>query len=183
MKGKLASVLFVAGAALGWAQVPPNDYFTNRTVLVGSAFSFTADTAGATADDFHEPGYEFGGLHSGGQPSLWWSWTPTQTTVVIVERTDSFSRVNGYVSVYAATNSSDYPSINQIAGIYLWNRGQYSVFKAEAGTEYQICVGAWNSDTLHFQFYATNAPVFRLHPGHGQSLPGKVFSLRPRRLV
>jgi Immunoglobulin I-set domain len=143
-----------------FAQTPPNDEFTNRTVISGSPFDFTAATATATRDELNEPGYAdvCCGL------SLWWSWTPTQNTQAIIERTDEFSSVWAYLVVYTTTNLSLDSRSDQVAGIHLAYRGQYTAFEAHAGTEYQISVAAWDPTPLHFRFTATNSPVFRLHP-------------------
>ena len=184
MKGKLASVLFVAGTALAWAQVPPNDDFTNRTVLVGSSFIITADTAGATWDIWSEPSYyplNVSFYENGypaiddlwGAPSLWWSWTPTESSTVVIENADPFELIRACLKVYHTTTLSYSSQNDQVCGIHLRYHGQYAVFQAQAGIEYQISVCSRVARPLHFRWTATNTPLFRLHPKTQTISPGQ----------
>jgi hypothetical protein len=59
---------------------------------------------------------------------------------------------------------SGFSSGDQIAGIHLQLHGQFAVFNAQAGTEYQISVASIYPELLHFRFTSTNAPVFRVRP-------------------
>jgi hypothetical protein len=171
--------LALLSATLCCAQPPPNDDFTNRTSVFGSSFTITADTTGATFDYYNEPCYSaylapaisYDSLC--GVPSLWWSWTPTQSTTVVIERADADSPARGYLMVYATTNLSYDSQYDQVAGFYLPHRGQYAVFAAQAGKEYQISVASYEPNQLRFRFTATNAPVFRLQPKTQTISPGQ----------
>lgn len=149
------------------AQPPPNDDFTNRITLTGSSFTLTADTSGATFDYYNEPGYNQHYNYYGsawGAPSLWWSWTPTQSGPVVIERTDSSPDGWGYLAVYATPNLTWDSVYDQVAGIFIPLHGQFAVFEAQAGTEYQISVASHDPAPMHFRFTSTNAPVFRVQP-------------------
>src|ERR1022692_3150138 len=71
---------------------PPNDNFSNRTVLLGNDVAFSGTLAGATL----EPGEtvwgeltNYGGIDE--KQSVWWTWTAPQTSLVTVEMTGASS--------------------------------------------------------------------------------------------
>lgn len=165
--GKIGLALL--SATFCCAQTPPNDEFTNRTTVFDTSFTLTADTAGATWDWFNEPGYPDSMTPPGASivccaPSVWWSWTPVESSAVIIERTDDYSKVGGYLLVYATTNLTFGSRSDLACGIHLLARGQYAVFNAQAGRDYQISVASFEPEVLHFQLTATNVPVFRVQP-------------------
>lgn len=175
MKGHFIGFLVAAVATVCLAQPPPNDDFTNRAVLVGSSFPVTADTTGATFEYLDEPGYypvtgsffENGHFYEDdlfGAPSIWWSWTPTESSTVVVEVVEPLELVHACLKVYAITNLSYEVWDKQIAGIHLGFPGQFCVFQAQVGVEYQISVCSRVAKPLHFRWTSTNAPVFRLQP-------------------
>src|SRR3954453_6196634 len=85
-------VLLWSGSAFG--QTPPvNDNFTNATVLIGSSLTFTCTLAGATLEGAETNGpFPGGSLTSGG--SVWWSWTASESTAVIISVLRDTSSVN-----------------------------------------------------------------------------------------
>src|SRR3954452_4427054 len=100
-------VLLWSGSAFG--QTPPvNDNFTNATVLIGSALTFTGTLAGATLESAETNGpFPGGSLTSGG--SVWWSWTASESTAVIISVLRDYSSVNftnASIYVYAGNNLS-----------------------------------------------------------------------------
>lgn len=185
MIGRFTGILLWAAAATAcFGQPPPNDEFTNRTVLAGSSFTFTADTTGATFDSLNETGYypdsgEF--LENGyfqlddlwGAPSVWWSWTPTESSTVVIESAGPLELIRACLKVYAVTNLTWDVWDKQISGIHLRFPGQFAVFQAQAGVEYQISVCSRLAKPLHFRWTTTNSPVFRLQPRTQTVSPGQ----------
>ena len=163
------------------AQAPPNDEFTNRIVLTGSSLTFTGDCAGATFDCDNEPWYDYWG-HA---PTIWWTWTPQESSPVIIERTGDLAVKYGCVVVYAATNISrdlygheecGFPLGGYESGFKLLPYGQYAVFSATAGTSYQIRLGSFDPGPISFRWTATNAPIIRVQP-RTQTVSSKTSAL------
>ncbi len=160
MKGRLASVLFMIGAALAWAQGPPNDYFTNRIRLAGTVIEFEANMAGASWGDdaCDEPC-----LTQVCGETIWWSWTAPASTPVIIERLGGYHYDNAGLSAFSSTNLCDL-QLHRLFELDLRNHGQYAVFQAQAAVEYPIVVIGDKAASFRYRLTATNDPVFRLQP-------------------
>ena len=169
MKQYLASVLFLAATALGWAQVPQNDFFTNRIQLSGAVVEFEANTTEAT---WGESACEEPWSSDGYSNTVWWSWTAPESSPVILERLPVLTRwrlnypnfAYARLSVFASTNLCELP-LHRVCEIGLLNYGQHAAFQAQAGVEYTIqMAGGIGTNSFHFRLMMTNAPVFRLQP-------------------
>src|SRR5208283_4578877 len=88
----LAAFLALAVSCAGQAP-PPNDDFTNRTVLTGTNVRFSGTLAGATREMFWDDtlqafvpevtGYP---ITSGNESeTVWWTWTATEAGTVIIQ--------------------------------------------------------------------------------------------------
>ncbi len=118
------------------ADIPPNDYFTNRIALAGTSTNVQANNTFATK----EPGEPNHAGNPGGQ-SLWWSWTATANGILRLNTTGtSFPDL---LAVYTgdsvtnltrvASNAADIPS-GTLAQLQC---------KVSAGTQYQIAVDGY----------------------------------------
>ncbi len=138
---------------------PPNDYFTNATkVPVGGATYLTSNKRATL-----EPGEP---VHAGVYTvaaSLWWNYTPTATTNVLVDTVGSDYRT--VVAVYTnSTLATLAPVASAVGSASLkWTSVN---FTAEAGLTYHIAVASYdtNRGTLHLNIAPgqqpdTNAPV------------------------
>jgi hypothetical protein len=138
------------------ADIPPNDYFTNRTVLTGTSLTVQGNNTFATTEP-GEPKIE------GNSPfhSLWWSWTaPNNGTLSLSTYASSFpnllavytgSSVNNLTQVAAAVSAGESGNAAQVT------------FLANAGTQYQTAVdgydGGYGSVELALTFdLDTNPP-------------------------
>ena len=135
--------------SLNFSPVQPNDFFTNRLTLTGTAISTSAYTFGATK----ETGEPYHAGYSGGQ-SVWWTWTAPTNGLVILNITNSSNST--LVGVYTGSTVS---GLNPVANNYGYDN--VVSFSAIAGTSYQIAVdcsyslGA--SFTLSLNFLAAPA--------------------------
>src|ERR1044071_1237990 len=83
MRYVLLVSMFTAAIIPCCAAPPPNDTFTNRTILSGSSITFTGSLAEALAGALLEPyGYPFYPVR---EPSVWWSWTSTESVPVVFQ--------------------------------------------------------------------------------------------------
>jgi hypothetical protein len=125
---------------LSLVTTPANDLFNNRIPLVG-AF---AATTGFNLRASYEAGEPFHS-DSGGDQSVWWTWTaPASGNVSITTRGSSFDTTMG---VYAGSDLNNLTSIasnNDEAPPSL--RSSRVTFAATAGTEYQIAVDGFFID-------------------------------------
>ncbi len=118
---------------------PPNDNFTNRTVVTGSSVVVTGYNTGASAETGEPvPANRYGGS------SVWWTWTAPVAGVYTISTADSsFYTILG---VYTGTVVSN---LTVVAQNYETDRDTSLVtFQATAGVQYQIEVdGNFASDT------------------------------------
>src|ERR1700722_15500569 len=120
----LVACLGLASLTTCFGQAPPNDAFTNATVLAGDNVFFTGDLTGSTAD-FDEVGGEPFVLGPGSvQHSVCWSWTASNsgpvTIVALTYSKDPFDATYGEsetcAAVYTITNDTPYwtPAVDAI---------------------------------------------------------------------
>jgi len=149
--------LFAAVRCL--AQPPLNDYFTNRIHLVGNDVTFGGSFAGSNwGEDQCEPC-----TANGCEGSLWWSWSTAESSPVLIEKLGDYRPDYGGLSVFVGTNLCDL-LYNRVCDINLARRGQFAVFFALAGVEYQILVSADPSTTVYYRLVSSNVPSFRVQP-------------------
>jgi hypothetical protein len=96
-------ILLRALLSSGQIVPPPNDNFSNRIVLAGTGLSFSGTLAGATvATNEITPPF----LSSGVTQTVWWTWTPAQTSTAIIQvlTPSKDSPGNDGVAVYVLNN-------------------------------------------------------------------------------
>ena len=123
--------------------VPPaNDNFTNATGVPINGASYLANNRFATLET-GEP------KHNGDKSdaaSLWWAWTPTVNTNVLMDTIGS--TVENVLAVYTGSTLTSLQSVvgaNSILSIYKPARLS---FNAQAGTTYYIAVASASSNAL-----------------------------------
>lgn len=153
-----------------FAQAPPNDNFDNRTPLTGSSITFTGTLVGATT----EPGEN---VSPAGWPdgrSVWWTWTATESTAVVIAiQPDGWANTtNAWLEVYGGTNLNGLTLLRNYGVLsgsaFTKPPCGYARFQATAGTSYQIRVAAWTylyvGGPFTLQLTATNPPIFIAQP-------------------
>src|SRR5438876_10543943 len=79
----LCTAIVVVSTAAAFGQSPVNDNFTNRTAISGSTITVAGTLAGATIESPEADGSFPGGpLSTGG--SVWWTWTASESTTVLI---------------------------------------------------------------------------------------------------
>jgi hypothetical protein len=157
------AALVLGFAVTGFCQTPPpNDNFTNATVLTGTSIAFTGSLAGATLESGE---YGFGG-------SVWWTWTAPQSGFVTIALRANYT-ASTYTSptagfyVYTGTNLSvtNLSGANEITENGFGGPvGRYVAFPATAGTTYHFrAEGTWTGP-LYMKLTETNGPIFILSP-------------------
>jgi hypothetical protein len=130
----------VSVISVSLADQGPNDYFTNRTVLVGTNISILATNTFATK----EPGEPNHAGNPGGK-SLWWSWVaPVDGTVTI--NTDG-STFDTLLAVYTGSSVSNLVHVAANDNEDTRSFQSRVSFQAVAGTPYQIAVDGFNGDS------------------------------------
>ncbi len=121
---------------------PPNDNFTNATVVPASGGAYVENNRFATLES-GEPKHDG---DTNDVASLWWSWMPTANTNVFINTIGS--KVDNVLAVYtgsALVNLSSVAATN--SSLTLYKPAQMS-FNAQAGTTYYIAVASASSNTL-----------------------------------
>jgi subtilisin family serine protease len=120
---------------------PPNDMFSDATIVNGEIFSVTSNNRSATTEPF-----EKNQPHAkGGQgKSVWWRWTaPVDMNVTLNTRGSAFDTV---MAVYTGSSSS---SLTEVAANDDRNSLDWTSqvqFAATAGTTYYIAVDSFRED-------------------------------------
>src|SRR5437867_7679327 len=157
---KASSLLCLIGccALAAFGQAPPNDHFTNAIALSGNVVTFSGTLSNATIEDW-EPedscSYDFFG------PSVWWSWTATQSTAVVVE---TLQHSPTYGSAFAALKGTEIWALTPLDCNFMdpiTNR--YLSFLATSGTTYYIRVFG-NAQAFTLRLTATNSPMILAQP-------------------
>lgn len=190
------SILLVMSLTWGsstecFGQAPPNDNFTNATVLTGENIIFKGDLTGSSAEPPEVYGAPFVDSEIT-QHSIWWAWTATQsgpvTLVVLSYSHDNYFPENpaeSFVAIYCITNDLATirpdgtrqfpPALNGTvldASLYKLSL----TFNATAGSNYQIQMGDFRYGTsvlqVTFQLIATNAPIILDQPADQTIGPG-----------
>jgi len=137
-----------------FAQAPINDHFTNAIVLEGNSAIFSGSLTNATFE-LGESSVGCGG-HDFGGGSVWWSWTATNSTPVVVNVLASAGSPDAGMIVHTG---KDVTLLTEIDCIFLGSMTNgYLRFAANAGTTYYI--RAWGREhSFTLRLTATNAPV------------------------
>ncbi len=166
-------------ALAGYGQTPPpNDNYSNRTVLTGNDITFSGTLAGATIEDYQETTAFETFLNVTPTQSVWWSWTPPVSTVLtlqILSSTLDYSQSSSitpvpYRTVFAvystATNINTPTNISPLGFQVIDFRFAPETLSipVTAGTEYQIQLIGTNSGGYTFELTATNTPVIVQQP-------------------
>lgn len=121
---------------------PLNDNFVDATkVPVGGAV-YAVNNRYATVER-GEPSHAGDTSMAG---SLWWAWTPTSNTSVLIDT--SGSRVDNVLAVYTGSSLSALQPAASASGAVAQLRPGYVTFNAQAGQAYHIALASRNSTTL-----------------------------------
>lgn len=140
-----------------FCQAPPNDNFTNAVVLEGNAFTFSGSLTNAT----FEPTENSFACHAFPGGSVWWSWTATNSTVVVVDMIDSTGSEYAGLSVNTGKEVASLAELDCTGLDIIPNR--YIRFAASSGTTYYIRASGQNR-SFTFRLTATNAPIVLAPP-------------------
>jgi hypothetical protein len=156
-----AAILGIGTATL-FSQAPANDNFDNRAVLAGNSVSFSGSLSNATLEG-SEPPLVFGPDPMNG--SIWWSWTATASTPVIVSVSRDYSAgpmVSAALEVFSGTNLSQLQQLYYTS--FDFPAGRYLSFMAGAGSNYQFRVSGHWLGTVSAQLTASTIPVIIRQP-------------------
>src|SRR5438093_739662 len=156
-----AMLLSVAGA-LG--QTPANDDFANRTPLTGSSVTFAGTLAGATLENA-ETNSSFPGSPRNSGGSVWWTWTASESTTVVIAMLRDYSSISSTNTALYAYTGTDLNGLTLLdTNSFDAPLGRYVFFSASPGASYQFRVaGGWGRP-FALQLTATNPPVFLAQP-------------------
>jgi hypothetical protein len=160
--------LLVATLRSGAQTPPPNDNFTNRILLTGSDVSFSGTLAGASRETnpYEITGDAFSHPQTTPTQTVWWQWTPTQSSTVIIEieSASKGSFEDDGLVVYSNLTSID--TGEAIAGMTIYSRVPhlYFTFNATAGVNYQFQLVGSDSASFNFRLVATNTPFILIPP-------------------
>ena len=150
------------------AQSPPNDHFTNAMPLYGSSVAFTGTLASATFEAGEDTTVWLFDtllktLSAGG--SIWWSWTATNTTAVVINALAPVGGTNTAFAVYPTGNFSQMTGTNAVHYSWLDDiTNRWVGFQASAGETYIIRAFGEATDPVCFRLEAGNAPVIQRQP-------------------
>ena len=137
-----------------FAQAPVNDHFTNAIVLEGSSAIYSGSLTNAT----FEPGESSVGCggHDFGGGSVWWSWTATNSTPIVI---DVLEATGAYYSGLSVHTGKDVTSLTELDCTGLDSiTNRYIRLVPTLGTNYHIRVWGPNN-SFTFRLTAANAPV------------------------
>lgn len=141
------------GFTLGILKAPVNDDFASRITITNVNTAIAGNNRGASV----EPGEPNSGYYYGGE-SVWWSWTPPQSGVVVFVPDVYFS--GGWsLQIYAGSSVSNLNSVPYEFEPSEWFNNP--VYEVTAGTNYYIAAtGLWNSDwSIAFTMSFTARPA------------------------
>lgn len=136
------------------ARQPDNDFFARRTKVPAPGGFYVTNNRFATT----EPGEPFHAGVSNVVGSLWWTWSPTNTSRVLVDTAGSAFR--SVVAVYTGTSLTNLQQVKAVAQVPE-RRQSYLFFDAEAGKTYHIAVagvGAANAGLLRLRIAPNGQP-------------------------
>ena len=163
--------LFCTLAGYGQAP-PPNDNYSNRTVLTGNDITFSGTLAGATIEDSQETTAYEQLLGVTPTQSVWWSWTaPVSTVLTLQIRSSSLdyshspiiSQLPYRVALVVYTFATNSMPLGLQVIDFRFAPETLSI-PVRAGTEYQIQLIGTSSGGYTFGLTATNTPVIVQQP-------------------
>jgi hypothetical protein len=167
--GKHGLALYAAlmlGSIAGFCQTPPpNDNFTNATVLTGTSIAFTGSLVGATLEGAET---NEANLVWAWAPSVWWAWTAPQSGIVTISLrvNHSWDHISpphyAEFDVYTGANLSSLSGV--AANLFTGPVGRYVAFPVTAGTTYYFRGQGNLSAALMMKLTETNGPIFVLSP-------------------
>ncbi len=164
-----AVALFGRMLCPAFAQAPANDNFSDAISLYGDSATITGNVMNAT----YEPGeamvVRWRGPFAGG--SVWWTWTPTNSGVVVVAADALQSGPETGFALYAATNFADVANNSELDWNYLdFITNRYLCAPITSGTKYYL--RAFGGTTVPFTLHlmAASAPVLLAVP-QDQTIP------------
>jgi hypothetical protein len=122
------------------ADIPPNDYFTNSTVLTGTSVTVQGNSTFATTET-GEPKIK------GNPPfhSLWWNWTATNSgTLSLSTYASSFPNM---LAVYTGSSVSNLTQVAAAISADESGNPAQLIFPVNAGTQYQIAVDGYEGNS------------------------------------
>jgi hypothetical protein len=179
---RIAAVLLLLWFAGTVAQSQPvNDHFTNRTLLLGNSFTFTANLDGATREQ-DEPLFLCEGAWA--VRSVWFEWRPSESIPVFVQVLQAVTNVQSdALVVYASTNLAPsgftvgLPTIACMP-VFTGMERPFVAFNAEPDRTYYLHVHGSSRGAIQFQLDASQAPVIVGHPRHTTVNPGGATLLK-----
>jgi hypothetical protein len=130
---------------------PPNDDFTNATIIAGAPLDVTGPNAGADK----QPGEPNHAGNNGGR-SVWWTWTPTVSAPVSItcDVTNSQGSVSAFLSAYTGNTVSN---LTLVASNGVFTGSARVSFMAIAGQNYRIAVDSSGLGMIVMRFAARPA--------------------------
>ncbi len=122
--------------------LPSNDNFANATKVPVAGGTYLANNRFATIET-NEP------AHDGDRndaASLWWSWTPTATTNVLIDTIGS--KIDNVLAVYTGSALLTLKSVAATNGSAAQFKPAHVSFNAQAGVTYRIAVAGSSSSSL-----------------------------------
>lgn len=156
---------------LAFSLSPPNDFFSDATILPAGGFTVKGSNRGATQELFEKQPPHFG---KGRGSTVWWRWTAAVDEDFTINT--SGSDFDTVLSVYTGATAGN---LSQVA----WNDDRSSLdhtsqvsFAAKAGTTYQIVVDAYRWDAsgnIVLNGFESGQLVIVRHPQSQQKQLGK----------
>jgi Immunoglobulin I-set domain/Immunoglobulin domain len=151
-------LLCCVGFSVCFGQSAPNDDFTNAIPLYGNLVTFSGTLSNATIEVGETPSTCYGAA-----PSVWWLWTATNSTTVLIRPVGPM--LDAGFDVCTGTNVS---ALTELDCNLMYGENQYACFAATAGTTYYIRAEGYSSGSFTLSLNATNSPAI-LRPPRNQS--------------
>ena len=159
---------------------PSNDNFVNATKVPAEGGFILSNNRFATIET-NEPFH--GGLTTVAA-SLWWAWSPTGNTNVLVDATGS--AIDAVVAVYSGNDLTRLQPVAAAVGSVAQKKTAHLSFNAQAGVAYQIAVASADTNSLGSirlriapggRLDVNPPSIFIASPSSGVSVNNKVISI------
>ena len=121
---------------------PANDAFANATKVPDAGAAYLSNNRHSTTEP-GEPAHDGDAKRAG---SLWWAWTPTISTSVLVN--SAGSKVDNVLAVYTGTSLISLQSVAAASSDVAQRHPAQVVFDAQAGQSYRIALASSSSNSL-----------------------------------
>src|ERR1041384_1986412 len=113
-----------------FGQSPPNDHFTNAIPLYGNSVTFSGSFSNATYEAGESACTASSCFGASGAGSLWWQWTATNSTPVVIDELSLTYSPSGQLgptgfSVHEATNVSQVIPGSELDWSYMEGFGSF----------------------------------------------------------